>query len=69
MKHIKDVLYEMYDDDGVEKQADWLVTYKIDPIKMGRMCEKYPALQKSWSEFKLVYDLCRSQHETDTEIS
>jgi hypothetical protein len=33
VKHIKDVLHEMYDDDGVEKQADWLVTYKIDPIK------------------------------------
>lgn len=69
MRHIKDILHEMYDDDGVEKQADWLVTYKIDPIQMGRMCEKYPALQKSWDEFKLVYDLCRSHHETDREIS
>ena len=67
MKHIKDVLHEMYDDDGVEKQADWLVTYKIDPIRMGRMCEKFPALQKSWSDFKMVYELCRSQDDIDRQ--
>jgi hypothetical protein len=57
----------MYDDDGVEKQADWLVTYKIDPIRMGRMCEKFPALQKSWSDFKMVYELCRSQDDIDRQ--
>lgn len=67
MKHIRDVLHEMYDDDGVEKQADWLVTYKIDPIRMGRMCEKFPALQKSWSDFKMVYELCRSQDDIDRQ--
>jgi hypothetical protein len=57
----------MYDDDGVEKQADWLVTYKIDPIRLGRMCEKFPALQKSWSDFKMVYELCRSQDDIDRQ--
>lgn len=67
MKHIKDILHEMYDDDGVEKQADWLVTYKIDPIRLGRMCEKFPALQKSWSDFKMVYELCRSQDDIDRQ--
>jgi hypothetical protein len=67
VKHIKDVLHEMYDDDGVEKQADWLVTYKIDPIRLGRMCEKFPALQKSWSDFKMVYELCRSQDDIDRQ--
>jgi hypothetical protein len=69
VKHVKDILYEMYDDDGVEKQADWLVTYRIDPIQMGRMCEEYPALQKSWNEFKLVYELCRSQDDINRQIS
>ena len=68
MKHVKDILHEMYDD-GVEKQADWLVTYRIDPIQMGRMCEEYPALQKSWNEFKLVYELCRSQDDINRQIS
>jgi len=67
VKHIKDVLHEMYDDDGVEKQADWLVTYKIDPIRLGRMCEKFPALQKSWLDFKIVYELCRSQDDIDRQ--
>jgi aryl carrier-like protein len=67
VKHIKDVLHEMYDDDGVEKQADWLVTYKIDSIRLGRMCEKFPALQKSWSDFKMVYELCRSQDDIDRQ--
>jgi hypothetical protein len=57
----------MYDDDGVEKQADWLVTYKIDPIRLGRMCEKFPALQKSWLDFKIVYELCRSQDDIDRQ--
>ena len=69
MKHVKDILHEMYEDDGVEKQADWLVTYRIDPIQMGRMCEEYPALQKSWNEFKLVYELCRSQDDINRQIS
>jgi hypothetical protein len=69
VKHVKDILHEMYEDDGVEKQADWLVTYRIDPIQMGRMCEEYPALQKSWNEFKLVYELCRSQDDINRQIS
>lgn len=69
MKHIKDVLHEMYEEDySIEKQANWLETYRMDPITLGRMIEKYPALQKSWSEFKLVYELCRSQDETDRQI-
>jgi aryl carrier-like protein len=67
VNHIKDVLHEMYDDDDVEKQADWLVTYKIDSIRLGRMCEKFPALQKSWSDFKMVYELCRSQDDIDRQ--
>ena len=69
MKHIKDVLYEMYEEDhSLDKQTSWLTEYKLDPITVGRMCEKYPALQKSWNEFILVYQLCRSQDDIDREI-
>ena len=69
MKHIKDVLYEMYEEDfSIEKQANWLETYRLDPITLGRMIEKYPSLQNSWNEFKLVYELCRSQDEMDRPI-
>ena len=60
----------MYEEDfSIDKQTDWLNEYRLDPIKLGRMCEKFPALQKSWNEFKLVYELCRSQDDIDREIS
>jgi len=70
VKHIKDVLYEMYEEDGhLDQQTTWLTEYKIDPIKLGRMCEKYPALQYSWEQFKLMYDIARSQDDTDKQVS
>lgn len=47
----------------IEKQTQWINTYNINPLELGYLCEKFPALQKSWNEFKLVYNLCESQHE------
>jgi hypothetical protein len=68
VKHIKDVLHEMYEEDSyLDQQTKWLTEYKMDPIRLGRMCEKFPALQKSWNEFKLVYELCRSQDDIDRQ--
>jgi hypothetical protein len=68
VKHIKDILHEMYEEDhSIDKQAGWMEAYRMDPIRLGRMCEKYPALQKSWNEFKLVYELCRSQDDIDRQ--
>jgi hypothetical protein len=70
VKHIKDVLYEMYEEDGyLDQQTTWLIEYKIDPIKLGRMCKKYPALQTSWEQFKLMYDIARSHDDTDKQVS
>lgn len=67
-----DVLYEMWEGAAtksyVDDQHTWFTRYKIDPIKMGRMCKKFPTLQKSWDEFKLVYELCRSQDDIDRQI-
>jgi hypothetical protein len=66
VRKIGDVLHEMWEEDlNLDKQTGWLTEYKLDPITVGRMCEKYPALQKSWNEFKLVYELCRSQDDID----
>lgn len=65
MKHVKDVLHEMYDDWDIDKQSNYIETYKIDAIRLGRMCEKYPGLQNSWNEFKMMYELCRSQDDLD----
>jgi len=67
VKHVKDVLHEMYEDWDIDKQAKYLETYKIDSIKLGRMCEKYPGLQNSWNEFKMMYELCRSQDDIDRQ--
>lgn len=71
MKHIKDVLHEMYDDDtwDIDKQAKYLETYKIDPIKLGRMCDKFPGLQKSWEQFIIMYELCRSEDDINRQNS
>lgn len=71
MNH-EDFLYEMCDGvvtkSYVDDQHDWLNQYRIDAIRMGRMCKKFPALQKSWDEFKLMYELCRSQDDIDRQI-
>ena len=37
------------------------------PYWYGRMCEKFPALQKKWDEFKMIYELCRSQDDIDRQ--
>jgi hypothetical protein len=42
--------------------------YKVDPIRLGRMCEQYPALQHSWEQFKLMYKLARSQDDIDRQV-
>jgi hypothetical protein len=68
VKHISQIFQQMHDEDwNIDRQAQWLETYKIDPIRLGRMCEKFPALQKSWSDFKMVYELCRSQDDIDRQ--
>jgi hypothetical protein len=70
VKHISQIFQQMHDEDwNIDRQTQWLETYKIDPIRLGRMCEKFPALQKSWSDFKMVYELCRSQDDIDRQDS
>jgi hypothetical protein len=44
-----------------DQQHEWFLEYKIDPMAMGRMCEKFPALAKSWGQFKMLYNLCKSE--------
>ena len=61
-------MYEDFDS-SIDKQHKWALQYKIDAIRLGRMCEQYPGLQKSWDEFKLVYELCRSQDDINRKIS
>jgi hypothetical protein len=67
MKTIKDELASIARDLKLDRQTVWMAEYKIDPIRLGRMCEKFPALQTSWEQFKLVYDLARSQDDIDRQ--
>lgn len=53
--------------DDIDKQTHWMNSYRIDPIKLGRMCDKFPGLQKSWEQFKITYELCRSQDDIDRQ--
>jgi hypothetical protein len=53
---------------SVDQQNVWLNEFKVDPIRLGRMCDKFPALQKSWEQFKITYELCRSQDDIDRQI-
>jgi hypothetical protein len=68
MKTIVAELEKIAKDLKLDKQHFWLIDYKIDPIRLGRMCEKYPALQISWEQFKLMYDIARSQDDIDRQV-
>lgn len=71
MRFQDDILHEMIDGvvttSYVDNQHEWLMTYRVDAIRLGRMCEKFPALQKKWDEFKLIYEICRSQDDIDRQ--
>lgn len=68
MKNILEELEKIAEDLRLDRQTGWMTEYKIDPIRLGRMCEKFPALQTSWEQFKLMYDLARSQDDIDRQI-
>lgn len=68
MKTIVDELEKIANNLKLDRQHGWLTDYKIDPIRLGRMCEKYPALQTSWEQFKLMYDIARSQDDIDRQV-
>jgi hypothetical protein len=53
----------------IDRQTRWLNEYKLDAVRVGRMCEKFPGLQNSWNQFKIMYDLCRSQDDIDRQVS
>lgn len=51
----------------LDTQYKWLKDYKIDPVQVGSMCEKYPALLVAWNQFKTTYEICDS-NETNRQI-
>jgi hypothetical protein len=47
----------------VDTQHKWAVQYRVDSLTLGRLCSEFPGLQKSWEQFKIVYELCKSENE------
>ena len=67
-----DVLYEMTDGiirSRVDTQHTWLNQYRVDSIKVGHLCEQYPALQIAWDQFKTTYEMCKAQDESNRQVS
>ena len=51
----------------------WPLDNSIDPDKIESMCKEYPALEKTWRNFKATYDLVLQdwkgkQNEDDTQL-
>ena len=51
----------------------WPLDNSIDPDEVERMCKEYPALEKTWRNFKTTYDLVKQdwkgkQNEDDTQF-
>lgn len=68
------VLVDEYDD-GPVTINDPIVAYKtfrqVSHHRLVQMCEKYPALRKSWEGFIIDYNVCLSQEiseEQDDDI-
>jgi hypothetical protein len=57
-----------FEADDLEKQNQWFNEYRIDSIRLGRMCREFPGLQKSWEQFKITYELCKSQDDINRQI-
>lgn len=51
----------------LDTQHNWAVQYRVDSLTLGRMCLEFPGLQKSWEQFKIVYELCKSEDETNRQ--
>jgi hypothetical protein len=51
----------------------WPLDNSIDPDKIERMCKEYPALEKTWRNFKATYDLVlqdwKGNHDDDAKCN
>ena len=56
-----------FDEEALDRQTKWIKGYQVDPLRLGRMCEEFPGLQKSWEQFKITYELCKSQDDINRQ--
>ena len=48
-----------FDDIDLDKQHQYITEFKTDPIEVGRLCEKFPALKNTWQQFLTVLEMCK----------
>ena len=64
VSNINDGTFTISSDTVDTIDIDWLYNnMTIDPDKVEKMCEEYPALEKVWRNFKSVYDMCKQDFE------
>jgi hypothetical protein len=51
----------------LDTQHEWAVQYRVDSLTLGRLCSEFPGLQKSWEQFIMMYELCRSQDDINRQ--
>ena len=45
---------------SLEKQNKFLQEYGgHNPVEIGILCEKYPALKRAWKQYKTLYKMCK----------
>jgi hypothetical protein len=52
--------------DGITVNTDYSWAYedtRINTLEVEQMCKEYPALEKTWRNFKSVYDMVKQDYE------
>jgi phosphopantetheine adenylyltransferase len=50
--------------DNITSDYQWAYeNTKIDKLEIEKMCKEYPALEKTWRNFKSVYDMVKQDYE------
>lgn len=44
-----------------EEQHECFLKYQINPVELGELIKKHPSLEKSWAQFKTVYNLVKKE--------
>jgi len=48
----------------IDKQHKYLNSFKLNPIEIGELCEKYPTLKNSWDQFLTILEMCKENDNT-----
>ena len=49
---------------NIDTQHEYLLKYKINPIEVGELVEKYPGLREAWETFIELYNASKLYEST-----